>query len=124
MRLTNLLMASGALALCMGTAQADGVDCDYNGWFNGGGPVDHSVSELANDGMPCQMVELDGNLVAHPYGNGYVFEDKTGRVLVNIPNEALGGQELAMNQPVKIQGAVRYDMVDAPCVDAYVVDQK
>ncbi len=95
---------------------------EYNGWFNGSGPVDHTVSEIKEDAAPFQLVELDGNLVRGIAGETYVFQDKTGEVVVNIPDEVFVGQVVNANTPVKIQGEVRPDMAQPDTVDVYTLD--
>lgn len=124
MKLTKTMFAmAGALALSMGAAQAqwgNGDDCYYDGWFDGGGPVAHQVSEVQQSGNPYQLVELDGNLVKD--GGGYVFRDKTGQIVANVPYECVMGLPITNETPVKIQGNVRQDIVAPASVDVYTVD--
>lgn len=124
MKMNKLLcVLAGAFALSCGAAQANNMENDeYNGWFNGSGPVDHTVSEIKEDAAPFQLVELDGNLVRVIAGETYVFQDKTGEVVVNIPNEVFVGQVVNANTPVKIQGEVRPDMAQPDTVDVYTLD--
>ena len=120
----TMAVLSGALMLCCAAVQANPVENDeYNGWFSGSGPVDHSVGEIQEKAvLPFQLVELDGNIVRGIGGESYVFQDKTGNIIVNIPDEAFIGQEVGATTPVKIQGEVKTDLVQPNTVDVYTLD--
>lgn len=121
MRLSHVLLAS-ATALTMSLASAQGTGDQYNGWFNGSGPVDHSVSEIGETTVPYQLVELDGNLIEGLDGNLYVFKDASGEIMVNVPDEVFVGQEVTPTTPVKIQGEVHQDVAQPNTVDVYTLD--
>ena len=118
----NKVLLIGLAALGMSAASASQTDDGYNGWFNGSGKVDHQVSEITETPVAYQLVELDGNLVQGVDGDMYIFKDKSGEIMVNVPDEVFAGQEVTPETPVKIQGEVHKDLVNPDTVDVYTLD--
>lgn len=83
--------------------------CALGGGFRGPGasaPV-HTAAEVlaAADDAPCV---LEGRLVARVRGrkNRYLFEDASGRVIVEIKRKVFGGLTVTPDERVRLEGEV------------------